>query len=303
MANIRFCTIANAAYLPMVAQLSRALKEHHPEADFTLALVERQHLDAGRRMLLPDVDEVLLADEVFGGGFEEWLNGRSAYIAACALKPALVRLLLARDDTAGVVQLDPDMDVHARLDAVVPHLEQGEVLITPHLATPGVPLSTIPQDERNCFTYGVYNLGFIAVGQSASAVAFLNWWDDRVRHMCSTDEPAGPFTDQGWVNLAPGMFEAMRVFRHAGFNLATWDATNRIVSRDANGVLWANDEPLVVTHLSGWYRGDHAVALQAIRPVNPMFADLSDAFGSRLGAFEDLFGVAPPWSLGGLEER
>ena len=103
MANIRFCTIANAAYLPMVAQLSRALKEHHPEADFTLALVERQHLDAGRRMLLPDVDEVLLADEVFGGGFEEWLNGRSAYIGACALKPALLRVLLARDDTAGVV--------------------------------------------------------------------------------------------------------------------------------------------------------------------------------------------------------
>lgn len=303
MAALRFCTIANAAYLPMVAQLSRALKEHHPEAQVTLALVEREHLDAGRRLLLPDVDEILLADEVFGGGFDAWLQGRSAYIAACALKPALVRLLLARGDAAGVVQLDPDMAVHARLDPIAPLIDHGAVLITPHLATPGVPQQGIPQDERNCFVYGTYNLGFIAVGRSASALAFLDWWDDRVRQLCSTDEPAGPFTDQGWVDLAPGMFEAVRVFRHAGFNLATWDARNRIVTRDAHGVLRANEDPLVVTHLSGWYRGDHAFALQAIRPVNPVFAELSDAFGAQLAALEELFGPAPTWSFGGLDER
>ncbi|MCX6391037.1 MAG: hypothetical protein NTX95_00870 [Actinobacteria bacterium] len=296
MSTLRFCTIANAVNLPMVAQLSRSLKTHHPEAQLTLALVERQHVNASRRSLLADVDEVLLADEIFGGGFDAWLAGRSAYIAACALKPALLRLLLARDDATGVVQLDPDMDVHARLDDVVPQVAEGAVLITPHLTTPGVPQAGIPQDERNCFRFGTYNLGFIAVGQGASTRAFLDWWDDRVRQLCSTDEPAGPFTDQGWIDLAPGMFEAVRVFRHAGFNLATWDATNRIVTRDARGALRANGEPLVVTHYSGWTRGDHAFALRAIRPVNPIFGELSDAFGVRLTAFEELFGPAPSWS-------
>lgn len=290
-----FCTIANATYLPKVAALSRSLKAQHPEARLVLALVEREPLSRALRLLLPDVDRVVLAGDVFGPGFDAWAAGRTAYEAACGVKPALLRHMLDDGDEAATVHLDPDMDVHGRLDPLAPLVAGDAVMITPHLATRGRRADVIPVDEANGLRFGVYNLGFIAVGRGEDAAAFLDWWDSRVRIRCSAD-PDGPFVDQGWIDLAPGMFGSVQVLRHPGVNLATWDAGNRIVERARDGALRVNGEPLLVCHYSGWDAGHHHGVLAGLRAANPVFGELSDAYGERLAAQEALFGSPSPWS-------
>ncbi len=291
-----FCTVASAGYLPKVAVMTRSLKEHHPEAEVTLALVERERLPPAARRLLLDVDEIVLAAEIFDGDFTALGDTATPYTAACLLKPALIRHLLERSGSHGVVYLDPDMEVLGAFDAITGDLADGAVLITPQLLSPADATDGIPQDERNCFIFGAYNAGFIAVGDSASTRAFLDWWVARVGALCTTDTPGNPFTDQGWLDLAPGMFGAVRVLRHPGFNIATWNAAQRIIDRTRDGALMVQDEPVMLCHFSGWDAGHHAFAVDRMRDHNPIFAELSDAFGVRLRAQEELFGPPAPWS-------
>lgn len=295
--SIRYCTVATAAYLPKVAVMTRSLKAHHPEASCTLALVEQAHLPPAVRRLLPDVDEVVLANDVLPAGLAPLGDEATPYTAGCLTKPALIRHLLEREDGA-VVSLDPDMELLAPFASIEPQLAEGAVLLTPHLLAPANATTGVPQDERNCFTYGTYNAGFIAVGPGPGARDFVEWWTARVQALCTTDAPGNPYTDQGWLDLAPGMFDAVRVLRHPGFNVATWNAEQRVIARGRDGALTIAGMPVVLCHFSGWDSGHHRHAVDRLRGANPEFGALSDAFGERLRAQEALFGPAPPWSYG-----
>ena len=291
----RCITIATASHIAKVATMTRSLRLANPTLPCTLVLVEREPLDPATRALLVDVDEVLLADEVFGEGLAEWASTHSAFETSCVLKPAAARHLLSREGVDAVIYLDADTDHHAPLTPLLEALESAALVITPHLAHLEEPFGARSQAELDCLTYGTYTLGTFGVSDQPEAHRFLDWWDKRLREHCSTI--GVPYLDQGLIDLAPGLFDQVRVLRHRGCNVATWNAANRIVSRTVEGALHVGDEPLVFCHYAAWDSGEFHGALPPLRTRNPEFVVLADEYDRRLTDQQGRFDLSDGWSF------
>ena len=288
-------TIATTSHVAKVATMTRSLRLVNPTLPCTLVLVEREPLDPATRALLVDVDEVLLADEVFGEGLAEWASTHSAFETSCVLKPAAARHLLSRDGVDAVIYLDADTDHHTPLTPLLEALESAALVITPHLTHLEEPFGATSQAERDCFVYGMYNTGIFGVSDQPEARRFLNWWDTRLREHCSIS--GVPYLDQGLIDLAPGLFDQVRILRHRGCNVATWNAANRIVSRTVEGSLRVGDEPLVFCHYAAWDSGQFHGALPPLRTRNPEFVALADDYERRLTDQQGRFDLSDEWSF------
>ena len=71
---------------------------------------------------------------------------------------------------------------------------------------------------------GVFNSGFVAVGQSGRP--FLDWWASRLRRDCLFCEPMGVHADQRWLDFVPSYFDH-HVLRDPGINVAQWNLHER----------------------------------------------------------------------------
>ena len=98
---------------------------------------------------------------------------------------------------------------------------------------------------------GVYNCGFLAVGCHAKRDAFLDWWCKRLEFGAFVDFEAGLFTDQKWIDLAPGLFPDVQVLRHPGYNVAYWNLGHRALGIDERGHYTAGGQELAFFHFSG----------------------------------------------------
>jgi hypothetical protein len=106
--------------------------------------------------------------------------------------------------------------------------------------------------EMAALKHGTFNLGFYAVANRPRGQACLRWFAERTLHQSTIDFENGIFTDQKWANLIPYLFDGVRVLRDRRFNAATWNMTNRSISRSATGDWLVNGEPLRFYHFSGF---------------------------------------------------
>jgi len=158
------CTIIACNYLPFARVLSDSFLAHHPGGSFTVLLIddEQHRFDPGD----DTVDWRRLRDV----GLEPAEIQRLAGIydvteLATAVKPLLLRRLLDEGRNA-VVYLDPDIRIYDSLEDVARLATQHGIVLTPHTMRP------FPKDERQIDGFfvlaaGVYNLGFIGVGESS----------------------------------------------------------------------------------------------------------------------------------------
>jgi len=164
-----------------------------------------------------------------------------------AVKPYAFRRLLAEAET--VTYLDPDIYVFRPLDAVRAALADAELALTPHLARP-LAGEAMP-DDRAILQSGVWNLGFAAMRASDKTRALVDWWAGKCRFDCRVDFEAGLFTDQRWMDLAPGFVERFAALRDPGLNLAYWNLEGRVLAKGRGG--WSVDgAPLSFFHFSGF---------------------------------------------------
>jgi len=77
------------------------------------------------------------------------------------------------------------------------------------------------------------------------------WWQQRLYDHCVVDLPRGLFVDQRWIDLAPGMFERVAIVRDAGYNVAYWNLSHRVVSR-LEEEYKVSGSPLSFFHFSGY---------------------------------------------------
>ena len=167
-----------------------------------------------------------------------------------AVKPYAFEYLFDRYDVERIVYLDPDIRIYSRMDALAAAFDQGaNVLLTPHL-TAALEDEKRPS-EIDILRAGTYNLGFLAVARSRESMSFLAWWQQRLYDHCVVDLPRGLFVDQRWVDLVPGLFEGVAILRDAGYNVAYWNLSYRIVTRSEDGYEVAGT-PLVFFHFSGF---------------------------------------------------
>ncbi len=164
-----------------------------------------------------------------------------------AVKPWMFEDLFARGFDR-VIYFDPDIVVYsplAELDAV----PAGTMLVlTPHL-TGSIPGDDHPS-ERSILQAGTYNLGFLTVVRQPALSAFLAWWKEKLEFQCVIDLERGLFVDQKWMELTPGLFPGVLIFRHDGYNVAYWNLRQRSLAGGREGFT-VNGKPLRFFHFSG----------------------------------------------------
>ncbi|MDO9430044.1 MAG: hypothetical protein Q7T84_01960 [Phenylobacterium sp.] len=166
-----------------------------------------------------------------------------------AVKPHAFKALLAEEGVTSGAYLDPDIWVYRPLDMVREGLARAPLALTPHTTRPL--LGQANPNDHVILTSGAYNLGFMAARAEPQIVALLDWWAEKLRFDCRVDFANGLFTDQKWMDLAPGFVSDLALLRSPSLNLAYWNLEGREVAGARGG--WSVDgEPLTFFHFSGF---------------------------------------------------
>ena len=191
-----------------------------------------------------------------------------------AVKGVALQVIFDRFGAEKAFYFDPDTVAFDRLDELCDTLESSSILLTPHQVEPETSIEAILDNETASLMYGVFNLGFLGVRNDERGRRFADWWALRLLQFCRDDRPAGLFTDQKWVNLAPCFFDGIHVVRSPAFNVATWNITTREVAGDFEQGFTVNGESLGFYHFSGFDSGDQALMLGKYGADNPALAEL-----------------------------
>lgn len=284
-------TSANLAYGEKVAALSESIKRHEPAVRFVWALVERPDQSAKAP---ESVDEVLRLDDL-DRDWTSHLAGRPIVEACTAVKAAVLKHLLNREDCTAVVYMDPDIYVYSPLDPVWQALESSPIVLTPHLLAPSVTDEGIRDNEISAMKHGIYNLGFIAVSCTEVGLAFAEWWDVRLWDYCLDAPERGLFTDQRWIDHVPVFFPSVHILRHQGCNVASWNLGERDIE-ERDGRILVNGDDLVFWHFSSV---DNQAHLDMIGKYGRggVPERISEQYRTALGSYVDEYSVRGSWSL------
>lgn len=281
MKNINlFYTSINNYYLPKARVLAKSVKKHCPDAFFSLVLSDQ--LPPDWDISKEPFDEVLQIKDINVPveNLDLWIYMHSVVELCTAVKgPALVHYLEA--GYKNVIYLDPDIAVFHSLETLYELLEKYDVVLTPHQTIPEKTDDGVRDNEICSLTYGVYNYGFYAVSNTENGRDYANWWSKRLVDHCFDDIPHGLFTDQKWGDIVPCLFDNVKIWKHPGANVATWNISNRKLSTQ-NGQFTANGEPLLFYHFSGFDSGAFLKMAQKWAGENKAFASLRDWYISSL---------------------
>lgn len=296
MKVIHVFTSAACNYIPKVRVLVDSIRKWHPEWRIHLALSDE--LPEGSNLSNEPFDEIHPASSLEIPDFKGWAFCHTIVEFSTAIKPYLLKKLLAREDCEGVIYLDPDTVIFSRLDDVVSALSVSNIALTPHQTVPETRLSAVIDNEICSLKHGIYNLGFIAVRPTDIGKAFAEWWAARVYYFCRAEISNGLFTDQRWIDLVPAFFEDVCILRTSRLNVATWNLTTRMATGQAPFEVRVDDEPLGFYHFSGFDSG--AIHLMAEKNAggNETVEALLTWYTERTARLSDDPLSAVPWHFG-----
>jgi hypothetical protein len=250
--TIHAFTSFSYSYLNRARVLARTLKMQH--SDWVLWAVITDKAPEGFVFDLEkeQFDRLLTAEAMFGDQTDQWLFGHDVVEACTAVKGKAVLEILAQPDCEKLVYFDPDIAVINPMDEVIDLLDQYSIVLTPHQTDPEPRENrkAIQDNEITTLHYGVFNLGFVAIANDPEGRRFAQWWDDRLRDWCHDRLEIGVFVDQKWCNLVPCFFDNVKVLRDPGYNVASWNLSQRRMSYDSAGTALINGRPLRFYHFT-----------------------------------------------------
>jgi len=240
------CTIIARNYLPMARVLTESWHTSHPGCPMFVLL-----LDSPQGFFCPESEEFqhVPISELQIPNLPGFLFKYTVLEASTALKPYLLSYLFRQYSIDKLLYLDPDILILNSLDPLREDLEEVQVLLTPHLLSP-LPDDDRRQNDHDILQAGCYNLGFLGLRNSLQSKQLLRWWSHNLYHQCIVSFEDNLFVDQRWMDLAPALFDGVRVVRDPGYNVAYWNLHERAVSlQDGPQV---NGQPLRFFHFSGF---------------------------------------------------
>lgn len=245
-------TSCSYSYLNRARVLARTLRRQHPDWVLWLVMTDKPPPGFVFDLAAEDYDHLVTAEDLFGAETDRWLFGHDIVEACTAVKGRACVRILAEPDCDKLVYFDPDIAVFNPMTPVIDLLDTHSIVLTPHQTDPE-PIGdrrAIRDNEITSLDYGVFNLGFVAIANTAEGRRFAQWWDDRLQDWCHDRLDVGLFVDQKWCNLVPCFFDGVKVLRDPGYNVASWNLSQRTMSYDAEGTARINGVPLRFYHFT-----------------------------------------------------
>lgn len=272
MAGIHVFTSITANYLPKARVLAHSIKWLAPAMPFHLLLSD--DVPVGFDLAAEPFDSLIGLADLGLVDDRQWLFGHSVVELCTAVKGAGFQHIFARHGAAKVFYFDPDIVVFGRLDELAEHLDRHSAVLTPHQCVPDTEHRAIIDNEIVSLVHGVFNLGFLGVRASPEGRRLVDWWAERLRAFCHDDKARGLFTDQRWMDLAPCFFPDIGILRDPGFNVATWNLTQRTATGSLAEGVRINGEALGFYHFSGFDSGAQEAMLNKYGGASPILAEL-----------------------------
>ncbi len=276
-------TICSNNYLAKASIAAETFMAKHNDYSFSIFLVDE---------FAPEIDyNIITAAKVIGikevvPGIEELAKKYNIIELNTAVKPAVFTFLFEKFKSNHIIYIDPDVMVFDNFSGIEDlfQKENCNIIVTPHFCSP-IDDGKIPS-EIHFSTYGLYNLGFLAVKNSTESQKFLSWWHDRLMKYSFIDPANGMFTDQLWINYAPLFFEGVYVLKHLGYNVANWNLYERQIDK-INETYYINETvKLVFFHFSHYvFNNPYQISARQNRHHADDFEDLKviiDQYQSKL---------------------
>jgi len=244
---LNICTIIAKNYASHARVLAESFSRVHPDGACAVLVVDDYEgcMDpAAEPFELIGLEEIGLPDA------ERMAAAYDVTELSTAVKPWLLRHLLAREGVDAITYLDPDILVTDSLAAIDSLAAEHGTVLTPHFTAP-LPRDGRKPSEEDILIAGTYNLGFISLADVAATGELLDWWSERLERHCVVDPANGLFVDQRWIDLVPGLWPGLHVLRDPGYNLAYWNLPTRRLEAAGEGYR-VDGQPLRFFHFSGF---------------------------------------------------
>ncbi|HUL95337.1 MAG TPA: glycosyl transferase [Usitatibacter sp.] len=294
--GLHIFTSAAANYLPKVRTLCHSLRRHHPEATVHVALADER--PEGLRLEGEPFDSVIALGELGIPDWRPWAFQHDIVELSTAIKPFVLKRLLALPGCTKALYFDPDMVLFSRVDDILSLLDGANIALTPHQNKPERTLDAIVDNEIGSLKWGIFNLGFLGVANTAETHRFVDWWSQRTYHFCWADVPNGLFTDQKWINHVPVFFDAVSIVKSSRHNVATWNLTTRRMTGDLEAGFVVDGEPLGFYHFTGFDSGAHSIMAVKNAAGNASVQRLIDWYEKETTPRADDPRASPAWAYG-----
>jgi hypothetical protein len=237
------------SYLNRARVLYQTLRRFHPDWELVALITDKPPKGFRLDLKREPFDRVVWAQDLGIPDFPAWMFRHDVVEVCTAVKGPFIHQACATGADV-VIYLDPDTALFAPLDPLIEMLGDHDILLTPHLIDPNTERTAILDNDVSASRTGIFNLGFVAIRTSGEGARFARWWNDRLLEFCFDDIPNGLFVDQRWCDHVPALFDRVKVVRDPGYNVASWNLSQRRVEIGQNGAITVNRSPLRFWHFT-----------------------------------------------------
>ena len=241
-----FCTYFDHRYFDRGMAMHESLLSHCPGARlWVLCLSEACH-QALTALALPSIVPIRLADFEAGNlALAAAKANRSLMEYYFTCTASLMDWVLARDSGIDTLTyLDGDLYFFSDPEPIFHAFEGYSSLIIEH---------RFPPQLEHMAIYGAYNVGWMSFRRDRNGMEALGWWRDRCLEWCYDRLEGDRFADQKYLDRFEALFQGVLVLKHAGANLAPWNAGRHRLS-ESNGRLLVDGQPLIFYHFHNFKR-------------------------------------------------
>jgi glycosyltransferase involved in cell wall biosynthesis len=235
---VNACTIVSRRELARARVLADTLREHHPDSELTVLLLDGDPQTIGEieSTRLVGLEDVVGAD----AGVVAIANPPGAL--ALAALPLLVRRLLDAG-AESVVYLGSGQRVLGALDELEALLASRSLVLVARVgAERSDPLAAFVGEG----TRGVYSRELLGFRAGRSTMELLSAWP-----RCFVDAgDDGADAVRSWLDGVPALSEAIGVLRDPGYGLDLWALTHRVIAGGAGEALQVDGRPARVFDFS-----------------------------------------------------
>jgi hypothetical protein len=213
---LTFCTIITADYLPFAKVLYASLQKNVPGTSLQVLVIEKNDFISSKDFVFHSVDSVITS-AVSIGIYKKYAHTAPDHFR-WALKPVFISHLFEMGFDK-VIYADQDLYFVNNFSFLIDELETSNILLTPHWAD----LQPL-KNETSLLTVlqgGLYNAGFI--GANIKGTEAINWWAEMCHYKTENKPELGLFVDQKYLDILPVKFPDVKVIKHQGCNLASWN--------------------------------------------------------------------------------